>query len=181
MALQLLKALEEHPHVIANGYTVFLDEKCLAGVAIGEPWQEGLYQGLRGSDLIVLLVSNAGLQSCATAHERADNYLLEVEHALAMREAGLAKVFPIFLKTDAAARFDYTLTQYSEQEAYHPWAQRPVRDTLKELFSLQGVKFELVRTNQLQGALVTTVESVLDNLGKFIGHLSLVFLSELGA
>ena len=133
MALQMLKALEEHPHVIANGYTVFLDEKCLAGVAIGEPWQEGLYQGLRGSDLIVLLVSNAGLQGCTRAHDCRDNYLLEIEQALYMRKEKLAKVFPIFLKPNAVANFDYALTQYSEQEAYHPWARRPVRDTLEDV------------------------------------------------
>jgi hypothetical protein len=176
MARQIVKGLEEHPHVIANNYTVFLDEKCLAGVSIGEPWQEGFCQGLRGSDLIVLLVSNEGLQSCTWSHERADNYLLEIEQALAMRKAGLAKVVPILLKT--STRFDDTLTQYSEQDAYHPWARRPVRDTLKELFSLQGERFELVRTDQ--GALAPIVENVLDNLGKsLVSQLTVFFFQTL--
>ena len=107
-----------------------------------------------------------GLADCTTAHDCRDNYLLEIEQALYMRKEKLAKVFPIFLKPSAVTNFDYALTQYSEQEAYHPWARRPVRDTLEELFSLQGVnRLELV---QLQGALATTVENVLDNLGKSI-------------
>jgi hypothetical protein len=159
-AQRLVDILERHPHVLANGYSVFLDKKCLA---IGEPWQEGFCQGLRGSDVVVVLVSNDGLRKCTEAHERADNYLLEIEQALLMRTEKVAQVCPILLRKSTADedRIDYSVLQYAVQEAFHPWARRSVRDTLKELLDLQGNL--IIQTDE--AALHKAVEDVLDKHG----------------
>ena len=103
------------------------------------------------------------------ANTQDDNFLLEVEQTLALRGAGpgAPKVYPIFLKATAAARFDYGTAAYPDQPAHHKWAvAASVRGTLAGLFALQGMEMDRTSSEALQRA----VEDVLDMIGESGGY-----------
>ena len=78
-----------------TGSVVFLDKHCLN---TGEDWQTGFLRGLNNALVICILISAKALQGIVeNAATKQDNYLLEIEMALARAEAGTCHVLPCFV------------------------------------------------------------------------------------
>ena len=66
--------------------------------ADGEDYEQGFLNGIAGSGLIVLLISNASLKGIIeNAAHRQDNVLIEMEVALQRLEERKASVLPLFV------------------------------------------------------------------------------------
>lgn len=76
----------------APQHGVWHDVQCLK---CGSPWQEGFLSGLRAPDvsLVVIFLSVDALKRFSTADRMADNFLLEIEHALHRRDRGELDLF----------------------------------------------------------------------------------------
>jgi len=75
----------------------------------GQDWESGFMNGLKTSQLIVLLVSTKTLEGITTAATRQDNVLIEYECALIQNRLYGTPVLPIFLsgieESDATLKF----------------------------------------------------------------------------
>ena len=71
------------------------DKHCLNP---GEDWKAGFMRGISNSLVIVILVSAQSIQGIIqNAATKEDNYLLEIETALARHDANQARVLPVFI------------------------------------------------------------------------------------
>eukprot|EP00808_Paulinella_micropora_P030543 g17195.t1 len=121
---------------------VFLDQKCLNN---GEDWEVGFLNGLKNAALIVLLISEDGIQGIKQAHKWQDNVLLEYEMALDMMERKEARILPVFLGSNVGGlykKFDaFSTADYPDE--VHASPKSPKKDTIqgvmKRLFKLQGI------------------------------------------
>ncbi|KAI8611452.1 hypothetical protein BC830DRAFT_1141173, partial [Chytriomyces sp. MP71] len=77
-AVELCAALEAI-HKGQSSIHVYLDSQCLDN---GKPWNEGFLSGLSNSTVIVLILSEKGVQRTLEAHTKEDNQFLEIETAL---------------------------------------------------------------------------------------------------
>eukprot|EP00733_Pompholyxophrys_punicea_P000770 Pompholyxophrys_punicea_v1_NODE_275_length_2422_cov_4.596958.p1 type:complete len:553 gc:universal NODE_275_length_2422_cov_4.596958:752-2410(+) len=116
----------------------FLDKYCLVH---GESWENGFVYGLGSSLMVVLLISERGIQPIEKAHERQDNVLLEIEFALARSEAGDALVCPVFLSDENGKRFSFPpLTNFPDvkHRSSRSKTNRTIRQTMEALFRIHG-------------------------------------------
>lgn len=152
-----LTALSKH-----NGdpIKVFWDQRCLNDAA---NWQEGFMNGLRGSRVIILLISVAGLSRMATASSSyKDNLLLEWEEALLLSKTSSVAIFPILIGTTQNVPAEMVHVDGSKESqtkpAYFPFSfaqaaltkfpsvphgtsGKVIRDTLSQIFAIQGASY----------------------------------------
>lgn len=116
----------------------FLDKQSLRA---GEEWEQGFRLGLQESCLFIPLVSEKALRPLLEGEYKGqqDNLLIEFENALGMREQGTIQILPLLIgkvEDGAYHRFSAFGGPYSSQKS--PTANIPVKDTLSQLFQLQG-------------------------------------------
>jgi hypothetical protein len=117
---------------------VFLDTVCLP---TGQDWQTGYLSALQHSKVAVLLISEEGLENIREAHLTEDNVLLEYEYILRAKDQGTMEVCPLFLVNSDKSEFaQFSTDCYSDEPHCSPLrvATGSVRDTMKQLFKLQG-------------------------------------------
>jgi len=125
-----------------ESFSVFLDKKCLN---VGEDWEVGFLNGLQYSKLIVLLISEAGIQRIQQADTRQDNVLLEYEYALDKLEKKEASLLPVLVGrvADDGAFYDFNAfdtSKFPDAPHHSPKSDKNVRETMTALFRLQGIR-----------------------------------------
>jgi ankyrin repeat protein len=145
-----LASASAHPEY-TSPLTAFFDKHCLV---VGDGWEQGFLNCIRTADVIVLLVSEAALSGIRNAHLRPDNVLLEYECALDLSSSKSATVFPVLLGSFVSfegqqlykkfSAFDTSV--YADAPHAHPRSGLNVRQTMKNLFGLQG---KFVQPDQL--------------------------------
>ncbi|KAJ3240457.1 hypothetical protein HDU78_002306, partial [Chytriomyces hyalinus] len=75
---------------------VFLDRECLI---MGEDWRDGFVEGLKRSQVIILLISEGCLKRMKQSDQYQDNVLLEWETALMAERASKCRIFPVYLNS----------------------------------------------------------------------------------
>ncbi|KAI9205553.1 uncharacterized protein BJ171DRAFT_500760 [Polychytrium aggregatum] len=132
-------AMMAKPH----SYHIYFDELCLNN---GQDWEIGFINGLKRSKVILLFVSEGGLERMKLAHEQPDNLLLEWELSLDLENA---IVQPILI--DQIVQIDdetYSkpffplLSEFPDKMPIHPRSSRKktIRRILEDLMKKQAVK-----------------------------------------
>ncbi|KAJ3054277.1 hypothetical protein HK097_002214 [Rhizophlyctis rosea] len=127
---------------------IYMDKECLVDA---KDWAHGFMQGLLRSRVILLLCSQSALGKAQWANWRKDNMLLEWEHALELSRIGQARVLPIFI-TDKWGNSPLSLPADKFPRIPHCHKMSPrrhtVRDTIKNVFALQGKACNVNRGDQ---------------------------------
>eukprot|EP00026_Physarum_polycephalum_P008013 Phypoly_transcript_08087.p1 GENE.Phypoly_transcript_08087~~Phypoly_transcript_08087.p1 ORF type:complete len:452 (+),score=62.39 Phypoly_transcript_08087:80-1357(+) len=178
---------------------VFWDKTCLND---GQNWEMGFEQGIKNSQVIVLLMSNTTMQGIlSNAAQHQDNVLIEYESALLLNKLYNKPVFPVFLaeyKEDSHELVPFSFS-HSFPDVLHKRDQSSqlfidslshsipdiaksflgsIKQTMSEIFKLQG-KFMPKRTedeNDLR-ELVSGILALLETSQPAYNHPLLSLLS----
>jgi len=149
LSLKLFYALSTHRHPTGKeAVKVFLDRQCLPE---GEEYEKHFVSAITNSTIIVLLISEAGIANIQSADQWQDNVLLEYELALEQHESEKAFVLPLLIPTIKVVEGEtyivkfkkFGTDQYPDAPHKSPKSSKNVRETMKKLFSLQGVHIDL--------------------------------------
>jgi len=173
---------------------VFWDQRCLNDAA---NWREGFLNGLKGSRIIILLISVGSLSRFASATASSqDNLLLEYEEALEMAKAGGIAVFPIFIgeSKEVSAEFSHVdgAKGTEKQNVYFPFSfshasldkfptlnhsisGKAIRNTLSQIFSIQGANYYPKAVNHLAKQLRDLLQNLEEQAINKLKHLVLSF------
>lgn len=135
---------------LPRSVVVFWDEACLAA---GENWEEGFLSAITKSELLVLIISEKGLENILNADKAADNVLLEFEYAVKLQEENpKVKIQPIFMQNalkgpggqEMITNFNFGNWPLAKfPNSYHVAPKSPKRDTIQKtmekIFILQGI------------------------------------------
>ena len=131
---------------------MFLDKFCLND---GEPWERGFLEGLEHAAVVVLILSNASMDTLAKhATTRQDNVLLEIEYALEKYAKGTAKVLPVVLERDFDFSREFPDAMHNTNKSRHN-----IKETMRSLFALQSIIVEGVSIDLL-GNILSQVDVV---------------------
>lgn len=115
--------------------------------------------GLRSSKVLVLLVSEAGIENISNADRTPDNVLIEYEFALELAEQKKVQLYIILSGSTFTAEVNgkprkvYSefkfpdLSFFPDKRHVHKWSGNiTVRETMKRLFMLQGDRLDLTKS-----------------------------------
>jgi len=168
---------------------VFWDAKCLN---YGQDWEKGFLNGIKTSHVIVLLVSNKGLEGIkASAHKRQDNVLVEYECALIQNKLHKVPVLPVFVAeitgvdTHGAPAFEKVNLSIDFPDVPHlrnnsskaivdnlskgrheTGFLKSIKQTMEEIFRLQG--YFLTKRGEEKEDLDTLIEVITATLSKTV-------------
>ncbi|TPX34369.1 hypothetical protein SmJEL517_g03003 [Synchytrium microbalum] len=120
----------------------YLAEECIPA---GEPWESEFLLGLRRSRMVVILISETAVEQFKFAHKIPDNFLLEWETALELREARQSFLLPVFIGDSLYASHvirpkPIDASKFPEEYPCHPQSpkKRTIRDIINGVQALEG-------------------------------------------
>jgi len=142
LALKLFYALSAETRSDGKNFRPFLDAQCLND---GEEWETGFLNGLEHSAVILMLISEDGIKGIEGADKWQDNVLLEYEYALEKHEKGTAIMLPLvvgkYVDGGLYKPFGaFGVTQYPDAKHFSAKSTRNIRETMEQLFKIQGLK-----------------------------------------
>jgi len=174
LARELFKDLSGRTRSDGKPISVFLDQFCLNE---SESWELGFLNGLKNAALIVLLISEPGIEGITNADKWQDNVLLEYEYALEKHEDKKALVLPVLVskkksiqdgdkKRDMIAPFNgFGMTFPDAEHKVKHGKGKNVKDTMSQLFQIQGIRCDESFDESVIQVILKKLDSILKSLG----------------